>query len=159
MPQKNPRTVDIFDMLSETTEKPLEKTKKTTRQELLDATKYKDKDVFPEGTIAINKYTCTGLQCKLCIKACPTSALYWTNNGIGIIEDLCLHCEACVFCCMVDDCIKVTRKRKDGEIESFSKPRDITVLNSQINVRKRCERIREVFPSKEDFIQRYWHKE
>ncbi len=160
MPQKNSPSIDIFNMLSSSTEKAAEKPetpKKTQRQELLETTKYKDKDLYPEGTITINKFTCVGVQCKLCIKACPTNALYWTSGGIGVTEDLCLHCEACVLCCMVDDCIKVTRKREDGKTEAFSKPRDVTVLNNQINAQKRCHRIRDIFPTAEDYTEKYPH--
>ncbi len=154
MPQKSSPSIDIFDMLSETTEKPAEKPKeKTMRQELLETTKCKD--LFPEGTITINKYTCVGVQCKLCIKACPTNALYWTNSGIAVTEDLCLHCEACVLSCMVDDCIKITRKRENGKTEEFSKTRDITTLNNQTNAEKRFQRINDVFPTAEDYCRKY----
>jgi NAD-dependent dihydropyrimidine dehydrogenase PreA subunit len=160
MPQKHPSAIDIFDMLNETKEKTSQKTEKpakTQRQELLEATKYKDKDLYPEGTIKINKHTCVGVQCKICIKACPTNALYWTNSGIGVTEDLCLHCEACVLCCMVDDCIKVTRKREDGKTETFSKPRDVITLTNELNAKKRCQRISDVFPSAEDYCKKYPH--
>jgi NAD-dependent dihydropyrimidine dehydrogenase PreA subunit len=156
MPQKNASTIDIFNMLTENTEKTPqkpEKPAKTQRQELLETTKCKD--LYPEGNISINKYTCAGVQCKLCIKACPTNALYWTNSGIGVIEDLCLHCEACVLSCIVDDCIKVTRKREDGKTETFSKPRDITVLSNQLNAKKRFQRICDVCPSAEDYCRKY----
>ena len=156
MPQKNATAIDIFDMLTETAAKTSQKTEKpakTQRQELLETTKCKD--LYPEGTITINKHTCVGVQCKICIKACPTNALYWTSSGIGVTEDLCLHCEACVLCCMVDDCIKVTRKREDGKTEGFSKTKDVIVLNSQINAEKRCQRISDIFPSVEDYAKRY----
>jgi NAD-dependent dihydropyrimidine dehydrogenase PreA subunit len=160
MPQKNSSTVDIFDMLSDSkakapqknTEKPAEPAK-TQRQELLETTKVKD--LFPEGSITINKYTCVGVQCKLCIKACPTNALYWTNSGIGVTEDLCVHCEACVLSCMVDDCIKVTRKRENGKEEHFSKTKDIITLENQANTKKRCQRISDVLPSAEDYCEKY----
>jgi ferredoxin len=160
MPQKNSSSIDIFDLLSENTEKtaekppqkPLEPTK-TQRQELLETTRCKD--LFPEGTITINKYTCVGVQCKLCIKACPTNALYWTSNGIGVTEDLCLHCEACVLSCMVDDCIKITRKRDNGRIEHFSRTRDISILNNQTNAKNRFQRIKDVFATSEDYCEKY----
>jgi NAD-dependent dihydropyrimidine dehydrogenase PreA subunit len=115
MPQKDSSAIDIFNLLSDSTPKEAEKPEPpqtSQRKELLETTKYKDKDLYPEGTISINKYTCVGVQCKLCIKVCPTNALYWTNNGVGVIDDLCLHCDACVLSCMVDDCIKVTRNVK-----------------------------------------------
>ena len=157
MPQKPAQTIDIFNMLSDTAQKKPEKPAKTQRQELLEATKCKDKDLYPEGTITINKHTCVGVQCKLCIKACPTNALYWTTSGIGVTEDLCIYCGACAFNCMVDDCIKVTRKREDGKTERFSKPKDVAALNSRINAEKRCQRIRDVFPTAEDYIEKYPH--
>ncbi|MCW4018538.1 MAG: 4Fe-4S binding protein [Candidatus Bathyarchaeota archaeon] len=161
MPQKDSSAIDIFDMLSESTPKEDEKTEapqKNQRQELLETTKYKDKDLYPEGTIAINKYTCVGVQCKLCIEVCPTNALYWTNSGVGVIDDLCLHCDACVLSCMVDDCIKVTRKREDGKIESFSKIKDVIALVNQANAKKRAQRICDVFPSADKYCERYGNK-
>jgi ferredoxin len=157
MPAKGSPSIDIFDMLSDSgqkAEKPREKPKeKTQREELLETTRVKD--LFPEGTITINKYSCVGVQCKLCIKACPTNALYWTNSGIGVTEDLCVHCEACVLSCMVDDCIKVTRKRSDGKEEHFSKIRDVTVLQNKINAKKRYQRVCDVFPKVENYCTRY----
>ncbi len=158
MPQKNAASFDIFDMLSDNKQQKPEKPAKTQRQEFLETTKYKDKDLYPEGTITINPYTCVGIQCKLCIKACPTNALYWTNSGIQVTEDLCLHCEACVLSCMVDDCIKVTRKREDGKTESFKNTKEVEVVNSRINAQKRRERIEDVFRSGEDYIERYSKK-
>jgi Na+-translocating ferredoxin:NAD+ oxidoreductase RNF subunit RnfB len=157
MPQKNSPSVDIFDMLSDSGEKAkkTETAQKTQRQELLESTKYKDRDIYPEGTITINKYTCVGLQCKLCIKACPTNALYWTNSGIEVVEDLCLHCEACVLCCMVDDCIKVTRKRPDGKTETFSKPKEVLVLIDKANAEKRAQRICDIYPSAEEYYKKH----
>ena len=35
--------------------------------------------------------------------------------------------------CMVDDCIKIERKREDGKIEKFSKPNDVVMLDEKIN--------------------------
>jgi len=156
MPLKPFPTINIFGLMAESEENSAEKKpEKTLRQELLETTKYKDHDLYPKGTITVNKYTCVGVQCKLCIKACPTSALYWTNSGIGITEELCLHCEACVLCCMVDDCIKVTRKREDGETECFSKPRDVTVLTNRLNAKKRRQRVSDIFPSEEAYLEKY----
>ncbi len=153
-PQKSSPVIDIFTMLEETTKKPAETSdQKTIRQELLGSTKCKD--LYPEGTITINRHTCEGVQCKLCIKICPTNALYWTNSGIGITEDLCLHCQACVLCCMVDDCIKVTRKREDGKTETFSKPKDVKTLNDRINSEKRFQRIKDLYESPEDYCRKH----
>jgi len=158
MPEKKSQTVDIFDLLSESGDKESEEktSVKSERQELLAASKVKD--IFPEGTIKINKHTCVGVQCKLCIKACPTNALYWSSSGIGVIEDLCVYCEACVLSCMVDDCIKVTRKREDGKREGFGKTRDIVVLNSSVNAKRRFQRVWEVFPCWEDYCKKYGTK-
>jgi Na+-translocating ferredoxin:NAD+ oxidoreductase RNF subunit RnfB len=158
MPPKNSSAIDIFDLLSDSRKKTPAKNEaetktKTQREEFLGATKVKD--LFPEGSIAINKHTCVGVQCKLCIKACPTNALYWTSQGIEVIEDLCVHCDACVLCCMVDDCIRVTRKREDGKEERFSKARDILRLRDQGNARSRFRRISEIFPSAEEYCRKY----
>ena len=100
------------------------------------------KEKFKEGKIKINPYTCVGGQCKICIKACPTNALYWRTGAVGITEDLCVYCGACVANCMVDDCIKVERKREDGKVEQFSKPRDVIMLQEKNNSQKRFERVR-----------------
>jgi hypothetical protein len=56
---------------------------------------------------------------------------------------------------MVDDCIKITRKREDGKVEKFSKPMDVLKLENKINAKKRFERVREVFPTAEDYCERY----
>ncbi len=161
MPDKKSASLDIFGLLSGSGGKAADENVKspscrTQREELLSATKVKD--LYPEGKITINKYTCAGVQCKLCIKACPTNAIYWTTNGIAFTEDLCVHCEACVLACMVDDCIKVTRTREDGKTEQFSAPRDVIVLNNKINAQKRFQRICESIPSAEDYCQRYQTK-
>ncbi len=144
-----PSTVDIFQLLTETTSK--EKRKK--REELLAS--FGVKEFFVEGKIEINKRTCKGVECKLCIKACPTNALFWKAGEVGIIEELCIYCGACVLNCIVDDCIKISRKRVDGEVESFSKPKEFTALQHSINVKKRRERVHEVFPRIEDYLERY----
>ena len=125
MGEKDSSSVDIFELLS-----PLGV-----------------KEFFPEGRISINKRTCWGVECKLCIEACPTNALYWKAGEVGIIDDLCVYCGACVLCCMVDDCIKVKRKREDGTNESFSKPKEVLKLQEKINSRKRFERVRGIFPT------------
>ena len=74
MPEKNASNVDIFGLLSEDSP---EQAKKKRRQELLEPTGVKE--LFKEGTISVNKYTCVGVQCKLCVKACPTNALVLEN--------------------------------------------------------------------------------
>lgn len=149
MPQESSSTIDIFDLLSDSGKK----AKKNNREELLAASGVKE--FFNEGKISINKRTCWGVECKLCIKACPTNALYWKAGEVGITEDLCVYCGACVLCCMVDDCIKVQRKREDGTSEKFSTPKGVVKLEDKINTRKRFERVKEVFPTAEDYYKRF----
>ena len=144
-----PSSVDIFQLLTET----LEKEKKKRREELLAPLGVTE--FFAEGTITINERTCKGVECKLCVKACPTNALFWKAGEVGIIEELCIYCGACVLNCIVDDCIKIVRKRSNGEIEEFSKPKDFTALQHGINAKKRCERIKSVFPKPESYLKRY----
>jgi ferredoxin len=152
MPEKSPSNVDLFDMLTSSGEK----AKKKRREELLSSTGVKE--FFAEGSISVNKRTCWGLECKLCIKACPTNALYWKAGEVGIVEDLCVYCGACVLSCMVDDCIKVVRKREDGKTERFSKPRDVRTLENRINAKKRFQRVSEVFPTAEAYCEKYGRK-
>ena len=152
MPQESTSQVDIFNILSGNEKK----THKKQRQELLASTGVKE--FFPEGKITINKRTCWGQECQLCIKACPTNALYWKAGEIGITEDLCVYCTACVLSCMVDDCIKLERKREDGKTEEFGKPRDVVILEDRINAKKRFVRVREVFPDAGTYLERYGGK-
>jgi Fe-S-cluster-containing hydrogenase component 2 len=113
------------------------------------------KEFFADGSITINKRTCQGVECELCIKACPTDALFWRAGEIGLIEELCIYCGACVLSCIVDDCIRVTRKTTTGELVTFSKPRDFMILQNKINTKKRVERIREVFPEVQVYLEHY----
>jgi len=153
MPQESASNVDIFGLLSEDTD---EKQKKKRRQELLEPTGVKE--LFKEGKITINKFTCVGGQCKICIKICPTNALYWKTGEVGITEDLCVYCGACVLNCMVDDCIKIQRKREDGTTERFSKPKDVIQLQEKLNAQKRCERVKAVIPTIDAYCERYLDK-
>src|SRR3989304_8102850 len=102
---KESSSIDIFQLLRETTDKD----KKKRRKELLAPLDVKE--FFVEGIVVINKTTCKGVECRLCIKACPTNALYWKTGEVGFTEELCIYCGACVLNCIVDDCIKVERKR------------------------------------------------
>lgn len=146
---ENSSSLDIFQLLTETTEKE----RKKQREELLAPLGIKE--FFVDGSITINKQTCKGVECKLCIEACPTNALYWRAGEVGITEELCVYCGACVSSCIVDDCMKIVRKRSTGEVESFSKPRDFLTLQNGINARKRFERIQDIFPKPEDYLERY----
>ena len=155
MPKKeDEQSVNIFDLLSEEASEPEKKEKpKSRRAELLEPMGIKDP--FEEGSISIDMRTCRGLECNLCLKACPTNALYWKAGEIGIIDDLCIHCTACVANCMVDDCIKVTRKRPDGTTESFSNAKDVCVLLRNINLKKGRDRLKSRYPTVEEYFERH----
>jgi len=149
MPENNSSSIDIFSMLSENKDE----LKKSQRKELLSSSGVKD--LFKEGDININTRTCWGFECKLCIKACPTNALFWQTGEVKIIKDLCVYCGACVLCCMVDDCIQIKRKRDDGTTEKFSKPQEVIKLNDKINTQKRIERINSLFPNVDRYCEKY----
>ena len=139
--------MNIYDLLSEASEKKEEK--KGRRAELLESMGVKE--CFKEGSIEIDMKTCRGIECNLCIKACPTNALYWKAGEIGIIEDLCIYCTACVVNCIVDNCIRVTRKRSDGKTESFSTPEDVLRLMRKINSKKKREGVKSIFENPEGY--------
>ena len=153
MSKESASGVDIFGLLSESGEKA---EKKKRRKELLESSGVEE--FFVEGGISVDKRTCHGLECRLCIKACPTNALYWKSGEVGVVEDLCVYCGACVLSCMIDDCIKVERKREDGKTERFSKPKDVLKLEHSINAKKRFERVKEVFPTADEYCAKYWRK-
>jgi ferredoxin len=156
MPKKSEeQNVNIFDLLSEASEaeEKKEEKPKSRRAELLEPMGIED--CFEEGSIKIDMRTCRGIECNLCVKACPTSALYWKAGEIGIIEDLCIHCTACVVNCIVDDCIQVTRKRPDGKTESFSNPKDVLELQCNINSKKRKDRVESLYPTVEEYLKRH----
>lgn len=140
---------DIFQLLLETAERE----RKQRREELLAPLGVKE--FFVDGNITIDKRTCKGVECKLCIKACPTNALFWKTGEVGITKELCIYCGACVLNCIVDDCIKVLRRRANGEVETFSTPRDVTLLQNIINAKKRLERVKSIFPTLDDYLKRY----
>jgi len=154
MPEKTASAFDIFGLMSEEKPKPSpEEEKKKRRQELLAPTGVKE--IFCDGKISINKFTCVGGQCKLCIKACPTNALYWGTGEVGVTEDLCVYCGACVLNCMVDGCIKVERKRGDGKIERFSKPVDVVKTQEKLTAQKRVGRVKSVFQEPDSYCKKY----
>ncbi|PVX25424.1 MAG: hypothetical protein CW716_08035 [Candidatus Bathyarchaeum sp.] len=139
MPKKNEEpSVNIFDLLSDEVAEVKEE-KKSRRAELLESIGVKDR--FEDGSIKIDMRTCRGIECNLCVKACPTNALYWRAGEIGIEEDLCIHCTACVLNCCVDNCIKVTRKRPDGKTETFSTPKEALEVNRIVAAKNRKERV------------------
>jgi NAD-dependent dihydropyrimidine dehydrogenase PreA subunit len=151
MPQNN-GSIDIFGLLSSGKDTS-ESEKKKNRKELLAPTGVKD--IFQEGKIGVNQYTCLGVQCKACVKVCPTNALYWGSGKVEIIDDLCVYCGACVLSCQVDDCIKLERKRDDGEVEKFSKPRDVLLLQKKATADKRVQRVQSVVLKPQDYYIKY----
>lgn len=140
---------DIFQLLEEATEKEKER----QREELLQPIGVEE--FFVEGSITINKQTCQGIECKLCVDACPTNALYWKAGEIGILPELCIYCGACVLSCIVDDCIKIERKRSAGEVEAFSKPRDFLILQQCLSTKKRLERTQNKILKPEGYLTLY----
>jgi len=143
------KSMDIYQLLLEASERQ----KRQKRAELLKSVGVED--LFEEGSIRIDMKTCEGVECKLCIKACPTNALYWRAGEISVTEELCIYCTSCVLNCMVDDCMEVKRKRKDGENERFSRPSDVFTLWERINTRKRTDAIKMVLPDEEAYLKRY----
>jgi NAD-dependent dihydropyrimidine dehydrogenase PreA subunit len=144
--------VDIYGRLLEAAErKKREKLEK--RKALLESLGVKE--FFEEGKIRIDMKTCKGVECKLCIKACPTNALYWEAGEVGITRDLCVYCTSCVLNCMVDNCIEVERKRADGQTERFSTPDQVRALQERVNSERREKIVTEVFPDQEAYLKRY----
>ena len=141
MEKGNNLGVDIFQLL----EAASERKKRMEKRQILEPLNVKE--FFEGGSIIINKRTCRGVECKLCIEACPTHALYRTSEDVEIEKSLCVYCAACVLICMVDDCIRIRRKRQSGEIEEFSNPRHVLCLLWRIDSRKRIERAFERYSS------------
>jgi NAD-dependent dihydropyrimidine dehydrogenase PreA subunit len=150
MPKKDESSsANIFEMLLETSKSK----KKKKRAELLESVGAQE--FFDEGSIEIDMKTCRGVECKLCIKACPTNALYWRAGEVGITRELCIYCAACVLNCIVDNCIKVKRKRPDGTEEVFSKPNEVLALQNRICSYRRNDLIKSIFSSEEEYFKRY----
>ncbi len=152
MPEKpdSESSVDIYQLLLEASKR----RRREERAQLLQSVGVKE--YFEEGSIRIDMRTCKGTECELCIKVCPTNALYWRSGEIGVVEDLCVFCGACVMNCIVDNCIQVTRRRPNGEMERFSTPEDVLTLLHSLNSRKRSKMVRSRFPDEEAYLKRYW---
>jgi ferredoxin len=140
---------DIYQLLLEASKK-REKKRKTKLLEVMGV-----KEFFEEGTISIDKNTCKGVECKLCIKACPTNALYWKTGEIDIVEELCVYCAACVYSCIVDNCIQISRKRPNNQTEKFSTQKQVLTLLQNIGSKQRIKAMKALFPSIEAFLERY----
>jgi Fe-S-cluster-containing hydrogenase component 2 len=102
-----------------------------------------DETFFDEGRVMIDVATCRGVECKLCIEACPTHALYRANGEVKLEAELCIYCTACVLSCIVDDCIVVTRRRSNGDREQFSRPIEAVRLLNQRAAHRRVEKLSE----------------
>lgn len=153
MPLKNEeKAKDIFQLLLESSRKK----EKEKRAQLLSSIGVKE--FFEEGNITINMKICRGIECNLCVKACPTKALFWRNGEIGITKELCVYCGACVLNCIVDNCIQVERKRQNSTTEKYSKPSEVIALFNSINGKKRIERVSSIFPMAESYLKRYGKK-
>ena len=138
MPSNSEESIDIFEVISEV------KKKRGERARLLESlgvTEY-----FKRGSIKIDMRICEGIECKLCIEACPTNALYWGYGEVRVIEDLCIYCAACVLNCIVDGCIKVRREREDGKQESFSNPEEAIKTLMVRSSERRLDIVRRVMP-------------
>ncbi|MEM2454982.1 MAG: hypothetical protein QXN21_03460 [Candidatus Bathyarchaeia archaeon] len=132
-----PKSIDIFQLLLESS------SKKARRSEILSSLGIKE--YFIDGDIEIDKKTCRWVDCQLCIKVCPTNALYWSYGQVNITKELCIHCTACVLICMVDNCIKVTRRRSNDRVETFSNPKQVFRLLQSIGSEKRLDIVNRVF--------------
>ncbi len=141
MRREKRKSTDQFQLIKVTKKKKRDKEK----QELLELLKIKE--FFPDGKIDIEKKTCQGIECRLCIKTCPTHALFWQTGQVGISQELCIYCGACILNCIVDGCIRITRRRANGGVETFSNPREFLALQNNINADKRLEKIRDAFPT------------
>lgn len=151
MPEKSREkpSVDIFQGLLDASRHQ----KRLKKEQLLKS--FGVKEFFEDGSIKIDMKTCKGVECQFCIKVCPTKALYWKRGDVAVVDDLCVYCTSCVLNCMVDGCIQVTRKRKDGVVEKFSTPREVFNLGEKVNTDKRIEEIRKILPDEETYINRY----
>ena len=137
--KKGAKDIDIFQLLDVASKRKHREERQAFLSDL------EVQDLFRDGTIHINKQTCLGVECKLCIDVCPTHALYWTKGEVEVEKQLCVYCMACVFSCIVENCITITRKRETGEDEVFSNIKNACVLLHEIALNKRIERIQSIY--------------
>ncbi|OYT52853.1 hypothetical protein B6U66_00740 [Candidatus Bathyarchaeota archaeon ex4484_135] len=142
-------SIDIFGLMVEEEEK----RKKALREEVLGALGVPD--FFKGGSIWIDARKCYGRECDMCVKACPTKAIFWRGGQLVVQEEICLFCTACVANCMVEGCIRVRRTRPDGTVEEFSSLREVATLLRSISGRKALEAVEKIFPSLGDFLSRF----
>ena len=140
------RNLDISKMLFESAKR--RKEEKTKLLESLGVKEY-----FEEGSITINKRICKGVECKLCVDACPTKALYWGYGQVRITDELCVYCAACVLSCIVDDCIRITRNRTEKGTERYGTPSEVFTLLSNLSNVKRLGAVSNRFSSPEKYLE------
>ena len=138
--ENDAKDIDIFQLLNMASQRKYRQERQALLSEL------EVQDLFCDGAVLINKQTCLGVECKLCIDVCPTHALYWAKGEVGIERQLCVYCMACVFSCIVEDCITITRTRDTGEEEVFSNSKSACALLHEIASTKRIERIQTIQP-------------
>ena len=131
---ENEKDLDIFQLLTAASET----RKKEKRTQILESLGVQD--LFEKGDISVDKQTCRGIECKLCIDVCPSHALFWKSGEVEIDKDLCVYCTACVLSCIVDNCIRIQRTRLNGERETFSNPRQVFLLLQNLGTHKKRER-------------------
>jgi len=141
--------VDIFGLLAGEEEK----RRRAIREEVLGALGIPD--FFVKGSVHIDERKCYGVECDLCVKACPTKAIFWRSGRLVVQDEICIYCTACVANCMVEGCITVRRVRPDGTVEEFSSPGDVARLLRAIAGRRAEDAVERLFPRPEDFLARY----
>ncbi len=148
--------MDIFGLLvseEERRRKAEEERRRALREEVLGALGIPD--FFVEGSVRIDRSKCYGVECDLCVKACPTKAIFWRSGELVVQEEICIYCMACVVNCMVEGCITVRRVRPDGTVEEFSSVRDAARLLHAISGRKANEAVSAIYPDEEAFLARH----
>ena len=145
-------SVDIFSLMV----REEEKRRKAVREEVLSALDIPE--FFSSGSVSIDIGKCYGPQCDLCVKACPTSAIFWREGHLIVQEELCIYCTACVANCMVEGCIRVRRVRPDGRVEEYSSLRDVAALQKATAGAKAMEMVERLFPSPEEYLARFGHR-
>lgn len=80
------------------------------------------------------------LGCNLCVSSCPTNALYFFQK-VNVQQELCVGCGACIFSCMYDGIIRITRTSESGIMEKFDSKRSFVLISNSENSRKRVNTV------------------